>query len=276
MGEGRFKFLNRPFFISLQVYLRLVVIRNLMRLGQLARKLALRPSQIVDYLTAQQIFPDEGSNARLSDEVTERVVLHFAPERLNEIMAVEEKTPEPIAAPASIQEEPIVAKVEEEIIAVDVEVIKAPKVELSGLKVLGKIELPEPKKKTAPVTESLEETVVANEGEVEKIPPSEKKPKRQEPRVNIQPRRDNYTQRTARNPIALQREEQARKEEERRKEKLEREKEKRTQYYLQRVKTGQPTKAVKMVSEPTESYSLKEEKPAPKTWVGKFLRWLNT
>jgi len=265
-----------------------------MRLGQLARKLALRPSQIVDYLAAQQIFPDEGSNARLSDEVTERVVLHFAPERLNEIMVVEDRMPEPIVVPASIQEEAVIAKFEEEIIAVEtapspaaevieersnVEVIKAPKVELSGLKVLGKIELPEPKKKTAPVTESPEEpvaTIATTEGEAEKIPATENKPRRPEPRVNTQPRRDNYTKRPARNPIAVQREEHARKEEEKRKEKLERDKEKRTQYYLQRVKTGQPTKAAKMVSEPTESYSLKEEKPAPKTWVGKFLRWLNT
>ena len=262
-----------------------------MRLGQLARKLALRPLQIVDYLAAQQITPDEGSNARLSDEVTRRVVLHFAPERLNEIMAVEEKNAEPTVTPAPVQEEPVITNKQEEVIAVEatpspvieaaeekaeVEVIKAPKVELSGLKVLGKIELPEPKKKTTPVTESPEGTVVATEGEAEKIPVTEKKSRRPESKVNTQPRRDNYSQRSVRNPIALQREEQARKEEERRKEKVEREKEKRTQYYLQRVKTGQPTKAAKMLSEPTESYSLKEERPTPKTWVGKFLRWLNT
>ncbi len=261
-----------------------------MRLGQLARKLALRPSQIVDYLATKQIFPDEGSNARLSDEVTERVVLHFAPGRLNEIMAVEEKNTEPAVTPEPFQEEPVITQEQEEVVAVEatpapvievpeekseVEVIKAPKVELSGLKVLGKIELPEPKKKTAPVTELQEGTEMTAEGEAEKIPATEKKQRRPEPRVNTQ-RRDNYPQRPARNPMAVQREEQARREEEKRKAKLEREKEKRTQYYLQRVKTGQPTKAAKMIDEPTESLSLKEEKPAPKTWFGKFLRWLNT
>jgi hypothetical protein len=243
-----------------------------MRLGQLARKLALRPSQIVDYLATKQIFPDEGSNARLSDEVTERVVLHFAPGRLNEIMAVEEKNTEPAVSPEPVQEEPVITQEQEEVVAVEatptpvievteekseVEVIKAPKVELSGLKVLGKIELPEPKKKTAPVTELQEGTEMTTEGEAEKIPATEKKQRRPEPRVNTQ-RRDSYPQRPARNPIAVQREE------------------KRTQYYLQRVKTGQPTKAAKMIDEPTESLSLKEEKPAPKTWFGKFLRWLNT
>ncbi len=260
-----------------------------MRLGQLARKLALRPSQIVDYLSAQQIFPEEGSNARMTDEMTERIVLHFAPQRLNEILAVEEKSPEPISEP--LQEQLVISKAAVDVVVVDIaplssqfeviderpsedkpEVIKAPKVELSGLKVLGKIELPEPKKKTEPVSESME----AVEGEPEKIPVTEKKQRRPEPRVNTQQRRENYPQRPARNPIAIQREQKAREEEEKRKEKLEREKEKRTQYYLQRVKTGQPTKSVKIVSEPTESFSLKEERPAPKTWLGKFLRWLNT
>lgn len=261
-----------------------------MRLGQLARKLALRPSQIVDFLATQQIFPEEGSNARLSDEVTERVVMNFAPGRLNEIMAVEDITPEPTTAPARVTEELVITAVKEEVIAdkptplpaiketedkLEVEVIKAPKVELSGLKVLGKIELPEPKKKTAPVAESTEATV-ADAGEVEKMPVTEKRQRRPEQRVHSQQRRDNNTQRPARNPIAIQREQKAREEERKRKEKLEREKEKRTQYYLQRVKTGQPTKPVKMVSEPTESFPAKEVKPAPKTWVGKFLRWLNT
>ena len=262
-----------------------------MRLGQLARKLALRPSQIVDYLATKQIFPDEGSNARLSDEVTVRVVLHFAPGRLNEIMTVEDKNPEPVAIPAPVNEEPVITQTVEEVVTVEatpspmmevteekpeVEVIKAPKVELSGLKVLGKIELPESKKKIAPVTESQEGTgETATAGEQENIPATEKKQRRPEPRVNTQ-RRDNYPQRPVRNPIAVQREEQARKEEEKRKAKLEREKEKRTQYYFQRVKTGQPTKAAKIVDEPTESLSWKEEKPAPKTWFGKFLRWLNT
>jgi len=256
-----------------------------MRLGQLARKLALRPSEIVDYLATKQIFPDEGSNARLSDEVTELVVLHFAPARLNEIMTLEEKNIESISIPDPVAEEPVIAPVKEEVTAItipsspevveektEIEVIKAPKVELSGLKVLGKIELPEPKKKTTPMVESPEGTMVTEE-KMEPIPATEKKQRRSEPRT--QPRRE-YTPRPARNPIALQREEQARKEEEKRKAKLEREKEKRTQYYLQRVKSGQPTKAVKIVSEPTESFSLKEERPAPKTWFGKFLRWLNT
>jgi hypothetical protein len=256
-----------------------------MRLGQLARKLALRPSQIVDYLATLEVPTEEGSNARLSDEVTGRVILHFAPERLNEILTKEEKNPEPATTSAPVEELPIdisVVEVAETSVAVlsaavdasveKPEVIKAPKVELTGLKVLGKIELPETKKKAIPVSESVEEVEVANN----ENPLTEKKPARTEPKEKRSKRRETQTQRPVRNPIAEQRERKAREEEEKRKAKAERDKEKRTQHYLQRVKTGQPTKAVKIVSEPTETFEMKEVKPVPKTWLGKFLRWLNT
>ncbi len=256
-----------------------------MRLGQLARKLALRPSQIVDYLATLQVSPEEGSNTRLSDEVTEQVVLHFAPERINEILNREEKSPEPVTTSAPVEEPLVDTRMEEEEVRVEAvqspviedseekpEVIKAVKVELTGLKVLGKIELPEPKKKSAPVSESGEEVAVAKS----EIPVTDKKAAKTEHKEKLSKRRENYTQRPTRNPVAEQRERKAREEEEKRKAKAEREKEKRAQYYFQRVKTGQPTKAVKIVSEPTETFELKEVKPAPKTWLGKFLRWLNT
>jgi hypothetical protein len=257
-----------------------------MRLGQLARKLAIRPSQIVDYLSTIEVFPEEGSNARLSDEVTGRVIMYFAPERLNEILTKEE-TPEPVIVSPPVEEQPVqstiveaapevesgqspVAELSEE--KPEVEVIKAPKVELTGLKVLGKIDLPEPRKKSPPVSESAEGVEVVKS----EAPITGKKPVKTERKEKISRGKENYNPRPARNPIAEQREKIAREEEERRKAKAERDKEKRTQYYLQRVKTGQPTKSVKIVSEPTETYELKEVKPAPKTWLGKFLRWLNT
>ncbi len=256
-----------------------------MRLGQLARKLALRPSQIVDFLAVQQVLPDEGSNARLSDEVTERVVLHFAPERLNEILTTEEKNSEPLSASPPIEEQAIITEEVEAVVIVEdmpspvveepedkPEVIKAPKVELSGLKVLGKIELPEAKKKIAPEPASDNEI----ENQEQKFPDTEKKLRSTDRKEKSPHQRENYTPRPARNPIALQREQKAREEEEKRKAKVERDKEKRTEYYLQRVKTGQPTKSMKIVSEPVESFSTKEMKPLPKTWLGKFLRWLNT
>ena len=253
-----------------------------MRLGQLARKLALRPSQIVDFLASKEIFPEEGSNAKLSDEITQRVVLHFAPERLRELMSAEENNekviPETVAAYETLSEQKEEVKLiveEQPFIELTAEqekpeVIKAPKVELSGLKVLGKIDLPEPKKKT-----EEPETTDSEVGTNEIIKAKEKKPRSSEGKAYAQ-RRESYRQRPDRNPIAEERERKAREEEEKRKAKLEREKEKRTQYYLNRVKTGQPTKAMKIVSEPLESFVAQEVRPAPKTWWGKFMRWLNT
>jgi len=253
-----------------------------MRLGQLARKLALRPSQIVDYLSAKGIFNEEGSNARLSDEIANQVILHFAPHRVTEILSADETIQEPSVLPAKPEVLMIEnkSKVEKEIAAEAIsalpvtlpeekpEVIKAPKVELSGLKVLGKIDLPEPKKKV-----SVETSEECNHSEDK--PEAEKKPVRREPQNNFQ-RRESYKKRPARNPMAELREKNAREEEAKRNAKAERDKEKRTQYYFQRVKTGQPTKAVKLMAEPVETYSSKDVRPEPKTWWGKFLRWLNS
>ena len=61
-----------------------------------------------------------------------------------------------------------------------------------------------------------------------------------------------------------------------RKEKVEREKEKRKQNYYKKVKMSPPTKAVKMVEEETMQMSAEELAEPPKTWFGRFLRWLTT
>lgn len=251
-----------------------------MRLGQLARKLALRPSQIVDYLAANQIFPDEGSNAKLSDELTEKIVLHFAPTRLNEIMEAEEKMPEPaitqeieeiVAATENAepitQKEQIVADTTPENLSEKPEVIKAPKVELSGLKVLGKIELKETRKKEQAATESESE---------EATPAVEKKPEPSRPR-RPQPRRREQGESQWRNPIALQREREAREAEAKRKKEAEQEKERRTLNYQKRIKPVQQVKSSKFYEEkeaPTPKKSKQEEKP--RTLLGRFLRWLNS
>ena len=55
---------------------------------------------------------------------------------------------------------------------------------------------------------------------------------------------------------------------------VEREKEKRTQHYLNKVKTVAPTKSLKLVKEEVEE--LTAIAPVPKTAWGKFKKWLNT
>lgn len=252
-----------------------------MRLGQLARKLSLRPSQLVDFLAANNIESEEGSNTRLEDSHVEMIVQHFAPESLAEILkpsvtdeviteSIVDETPLPETTqlpeeaeqslPEESQPEPL------ELSAGEPEVIRVQKIELAGLKVLGKIELPEPKKKEAPA-----------EGEAAEQDVTEKKerPSRHSGKQKQHPR--NREQRAWRNPIEIQRQREQREQEEKRKAELEREKEKRKQHYYNKVKqvTQQPkrTKAAKEITVPKKPVDMR---PVPKTWFGKFLRWWTT
>ena len=130
--------------------------RNLetaMRLGQLARKLALRTTDLVAFLNNHQITIDPGNNTRLEDSHVKMIIHHFAPD------LSEEKITEALVEPDPVEPEVSVAVVNTmekdapsdephaDIVAELPETIKAPKIELAGLKVLGKIDLPEPKKK---------------------------------------------------------------------------------------------------------------------------------
>ena len=240
-----------------------------MRLGQLARKLSIRPSQIVDFLSSRQIFFEEGSNAKLNDDQVRDIVTHFAPDRVGEMLILQrDEEQEPSSTPVTpIAQEPMVelhVKAEDPIITTEEEkpeVIKAPKIELSGLKVLGKIELPQPKKKepVETITEPTEEPTPA-------IKPRSKGSKTDRKRVEEKPWR---------NPIAQQREREAREKEALRKAALEKEKEKKREHYLKRVKVGQPSKPVRIVEEPLESEMVVSQ-PRPRTWWGRFMRWLNT
>ncbi|NOT74112.1 MAG: hypothetical protein HOP08_04225 [Cyclobacteriaceae bacterium] len=244
-----------------------------MRLGQLARKLDLRPIEIVDFLAKQSIQIESGGNTRIEDEHVAMILQKFDPQGLSgkaeevvevESVVIEEITPEPVEViqPLSTISMPEVLKEEK------IEVIKAPKVELSGLKVLGKIELPEPKKKEVPATTE------------EPSPSTDSAPVREPRRENKNSsyqRRERSTppQRPAKNPIVLQREKEAREEEEKRKANLELEKEKRALHYLKKVNVVRPTKAVK-VTEEKEVIKHVVKPPAPKSVWGKFKRWLNT
>jgi hypothetical protein len=134
--------------------------------------------------------------------------------------------------------------------AVVPEVIKAPKVELQGLKVLGKIDLPEPKKK-----EGTEQT-------------AENRPARERREKKFFERREKH------NPIALQREREEREAEQKRQEKLKAEKELKTKRYLNKVKP-QTAKPVRLLREDVEEMRFEEE-PQPKSMLGRFWKWLRT
>ncbi len=252
-----------------------------MRLGQLARKLALRPVEIIDFLAMHHIQIEDGSNTKLEDQHIAMVLHKFSPSRTEEIMSVVNEKDnswmgtEPVAATSTPDNENQGAE-ELSVVGTEltsqetrdqkVELIKAAKVELSGLKVLGKIDLQDPKKKEAPLPpdESSEKNLV-DPGQ---------KPKQDFRR--IPQRRERPLQAPVKNPIALQREREAREAERKRQEDAERQKEKRSRHYHQKVKVAPPTKRVKMVEEPVGEFSAAEMVEPPKTWWGKFMRWLNT
>jgi len=247
-----------------------------MRLGQLARKLSLRPLEIVEFLAENRIQIAEGANVRLENDQVSLIMKKFVPGWIETSEEVTEADEELAIENVSL-EQPIV---NEEISFSDnnsaspdtnvanssatIEVIKAPKVELSGLKVLGKIELPEPKKKEAPANPITEEqpqaTEIDNKGVKGSRRPYEEK------------RRREY--RPEKNPIALQREREAKDAQKKLQEQLEREKDKKTQNYLRKVKMSPPTKAVRLVNEPVMEMTAEELVEPPKTLFGKIIRWL--
>jgi hypothetical protein len=209
--------------------------------------------------------------ARAAEVTAELVIEKEAERKVNLTEAPAMEVPSPIEQEIRIWEP---TSSESEFQAEQPEVIKAPKVELSGLKVLGKIELPEPKKKeTQPQTEeATEDQAQKQEAPVESTPPykEKRKPENRKPYPNKRESND----RPKINPIALHREREALEAEKRRRAQAEQEKEKRTQHYLKKVKVVAPTKSARLIKEEVEEMT--PLAPIPKTWWGKFMKWLNT
>jgi hypothetical protein len=250
-----------------------------MRLGQLARKVAVHPSDIVEFLAKNGVSIDEGTNTRITDFNTELVIQKYAPHLLIPVSkpesAVEEiqatATSEIIAADFEIDTTGV--PVLEEVFSTEgneqsavesaetTELIKATKVELKGLRVIGKIDLPEPKKK-----ETQEETLTS-EPELPSPEQWKRNPKRDFPKQQ--------NRRTNKNPVALERERLEKEIEERRLRKAEEERERRKNYYANRVKPSAPTKAVRMIDEAVSTLE-EEPKEPPKGLLGRFLHWLTS
>jgi hypothetical protein len=232
-----------------------------MRLGQLARKLGVRPNQIVEFLGTQNIDIDNGTNTRMLPEHITHVVQHFSPDSLvldtgddlvmDTTAKVENIDEDPEAPAPELQKE----NVTDEPTYQKGEVIKAPKVELSGLKVLGKIDLPEVPRKEVDATQEDPE-------------PAKDVKKQRTPKE--------FKRRASKNPIALQRELEAHEAMKRREEEHRLRKEVRTQNYLKKVKAPQPTKAARIFNEETQQMSASDLQESPKSLWGKFIKWLTT
>lgn len=236
-----------------------------MRLAQLARKLAVRPADIAAFLEGNNIDVENGSNFRLDDQMVAMVMGRFG--QTPDLVEATPADVEPDAIEMDIQEQPALeAIIAPEVEATEtaepeaiIELIKAPKVELPGLRVVGKIDLPEPKPK------------------VQEEDPSNAEPANVVPKRPLPQRRKRSMDRgagTRKNPVAQQREREARAAEKKRRAEEELEKERRRQKYLNKVRINVPTKPARIYEDEVEE--LQPEiavEPATGLW-GRFLRWL--
>ena len=235
-----------------------------MRLGQLSRKIGISTSEIIHFLAANNITINDDSNTKIEDGHANLITQKYAPHLLESVVTTiaDEKVREvKIETPAEeLQTEEPKEQVEESVEQVLPELIKAPKIELSGLKVLGKIELPEKKKK--------EEEITLDKEVVEKAESNKSDGK---PRA-----RSEFVDRPARNPIALQREREEREAAKKRKEQAQLEKEKKTYNYLSKVQVKAPIKKARHSKEEIEEVRVAVAEKKPTTLWGRFMKWLNT
>jgi len=295
----------------------------------MARKLSVSQAEIVRYLSSQNLEVEEGSNVKLGEAHIRSLYSRYAPEenyvpaektesrRDNEQtvvvgedslqlpeqrketstqtshIATEATAPiqaeaappiDSTVAPLLTEADPTVPLVSEQR-----DTIRAPKVELAGLKVLGKIDLPETKKKETVTDEAAKPEGSASE---ENQSPSEESKPRTDRREEGSSRsrgdrrnpddrrrsRSNQTreQRSYQNPIAAQREREIEAERERLKKKAAEDKERRTQNYEKRVKHSPPTKAARIIEEPVEELDTEALNARPTSWFGKFVQWLKS
>lgn len=154
-----------------------------------------------------------------------------------------------------------------------IKLIKAPKKELAGLKVVGKVELPEPKKKEEKEEKEPEEKEFLTERDLRDYRYPNRKKKRREP-LTDEEKEARRLKAKAKKEAYLAREEKRRKEKE-----AQQLKERKAAHYKQKLtkaETTQKKKAKAKVAPQTTPAKQKKETPArPKTIFGKFWRWLN-
>jgi hypothetical protein len=165
----------------------------------------------------------------------------------------------------SIDTDQLLELMESEETSVDlskIKLIKAPKKELSGLKVVGKIDLPEPKIKD--IEKSEEEEIASkpyrdDRNEPRKISQEE----REQRRINAKRKKEEYELRQERRN--------------KEKEKKQRKAKKETHYkkQLQKANSNRSTNKIKSKKR-KGSAELENQIPKPTTLLGRFLRWLNT
>lgn len=262
-----------------------------MRLGQLSRQIGVSQKEIAAFIKKEKgIELKLHPNVKVDDEITPQVIEHFAqPTTQSTEGDVVNKTKQPLPTPQTESElvtetpvsEPIVTQTEKEDIAIDepIEKIKTVIPQLEGIKVVGKIDLPEvistELKATETDSENQEES--ATEEPIAPLSPNatpmfKRKPKRKKNvKKPTKPKQKTETEEEKRIKEIAQVEAMR---EERKKKLRAANKEK----HLSQVKSYQkpkPKKKTNKKEQPTPKV-IQKQAPKPKTLLGKIWRWMNT
>ncbi|MGK7390368.1 MAG: hypothetical protein ACNS60_08450 [Candidatus Cyclobacteriaceae bacterium M2_1C_046] len=243
-----------------------------MRLAQLARKLDIPKTEIIKFLSSRNISIETHGNTKVDQEYVDLLESKFGkkPSEEKPVSSSEEVVS---ADPKKPQDEASDEKTEElkpeptsEIQEKPVEVIRPKKVKLQGIKVLGKIELPEPAKKKE------EEEDKGNAEDIAQTEITPKKHVRKDSRKYI--KKDRKPRRELSLEEKQKRAEQKRLREERKRKKELKEKKKRF-YEKQVLAKVSPTKKSKKKKKEEPVQSTKKQVVKPKNIFRRFWAWLN-
>ena len=275
-----------------------------MRLGQLARELKIKPSEIVKFLKVEaKVEIENGPNARLEDEHVSLVTDKFAPlviEDVKEVTEVNKEKPveEKVKAPTPIKPVAKESRVSDEdevfpdpkTIAVDpnAELIKARKPNFQEFKVVDKIELPETNAKTVIEVDG----VMLSPEEVEQREAKEKEESdaaieaERERKAEIKAEKDKESalaEEKRLEKLAIDKERKRKSEEEAEKKRKEKEAKKikedptafyKTQHASQVQKTVKKSKKIDVEEKVASEQIVTPEEP--KTGLAKLWQWFNT
>lgn len=278
-----------------------------MRLGQLSRKLDLSTSKIVTFIEKEfEVTIENHPNTKIDDSFLEKINAEFKvePSPVEETPTAEEATPieEKEVSPKeetiteTVQPEKVEKKADlvestEEIMKdepteeAEIELIKAPKPELKQIKVLRKIELPQKKKvvqedpTTEPTKDAAKDLATLEKELKESI--EKPAPVKRKKSTYKRPNKPMKKKKSVEEILAekKKKEEQERiAEEKRQKKQAEYEKKKRKEHYNAQVANIKPKKKKKkkQVETATKKEKLQAEQDAPKTWIGKLVKWFQT
>ncbi len=279
-----------------------------MRLGQLARVVALKPKELIILLEQQGINNYSHANAKISKEDEAYVLNHFGKNEeevqetgapIETLIPAEKKidlTPDikhvtlnedvlernevSIDDPEKPNPEILISNDDNQVIQEaeqiekNIELIKAPKVELPGLKVVGKIELPEP-----PSKEEKKEEEVQREKNTESFGKENR-------RYDDRSRRKGKKQRTDPNynPVKAKRDRESKQLEKQRAKQKKKEKQKKAEHYFVKVapqqakakKKKKPTAPASYSQVVMEKEAIEKRNNKKGSFFSRLWKWLNT